>query len=278
MTSTVERPKRLLSKRDVFMAFVRWILLSHSAYNYQRLQGGAFATMMGPLLQKMYPDRPEEVREGLQRHMQFFNTEPRYGAVIHGLVIAMEEERAMGSDIPVDAISDIKTSLMGPLAGLGDTLHQALFIPIMLAICLGWASSGNLLGPILYPVAMVVAEITITYVSFMAGYRYGSDAIERILEGGLLRKITTGASVMGLMVVGTMIVRFVTVQVPLNITIGQTEIALGAGVFDMILPKLVPLLFAVITWRQLASGKSMLKVLLTLAAIGMVFGWLGVLG
>jgi mannose/fructose/N-acetylgalactosamine-specific phosphotransferase system component IID len=278
MTSTVERPKRLLSKRDVFMAFVRWILLSHSAYNYQRLQGGAFATMMGPLLQKMYPDRPEEVREGLQRHMQFFNTEPRYGAVIHGLVIAMEEERAMGSDIPVDAISDIKTSLMGPLAGLGDTLHQALFIPIMLAICLGWASSGNLLGPILYPVAMVVAEITITYVSFTAGYRYGSDAIERILEGGLLRKITTGASVMGLMVVGTMIVRFVTVQVPLNITIGQTEIALGAGVFDMILPKLVPLLFAVITWRQLASGKSMLKVLLTLAAIGMVFGWLGVLG
>ncbi len=277
-TLSVNSEKRLLSKRDVFMAFVRWILFSHSAYNYQRLQGGAFATMMGPLLEKLYPNQPEEVAEGLTRHMQFFNTEPRYGAVIHGLVIAMEEERAMGADIPLESISDIKTSLMGPLAGLGDTLHQALYIPIILAICLGWASTGNLLGPIFYPIAMVVAEIVITYTTFMAGYKRGHEAIETVLEGGLLRKLTTAASVMGLMVVGTMIVRFITVQVPLVLEVGQTTVALGPDVFDKILPNLIPLLVAIFSWRQLSKGKSMLRVLFTLAIAGMILGWAGILG
>jgi mannose/fructose/N-acetylgalactosamine-specific phosphotransferase system component IID len=127
--------------------------------------------MMWPLLEKFYPNDPEKVTEGLKRHMQFFNTEPRWGAVIHGLVIAMEEEKAMGADIPEDTIRDIKTSLMGPLAGLGDTLTQAIWRPLMLSICIGWAITGNMMGPVIYAIADFSFGTAITYWAFMSGYK-----------------------------------------------------------------------------------------------------------
>jgi len=45
----------------------------------------------------------------------FFNTEPNFGNVIHGTVIAMEEQRANGAAIDDDAINSVKSGLMGPM-------------------------------------------------------------------------------------------------------------------------------------------------------------------
>jgi mannose/fructose/N-acetylgalactosamine-specific phosphotransferase system component IID len=98
-----------------------------------------------------------------------------------------------------------------------------------------------------------------------------------MLESGLLKKITTATSIMGLMVVGTMICKFVTVKVPLTLSFGQAVVEVGPTL-DKIVPKLVPFVVSILTWRQLAKGRSMLRVLFTLALSGFVLGYLGVLG
>ncbi|MEG0528218.1 MAG: PTS system mannose/fructose/sorbose family transporter subunit IID, partial [Longicatena sp.] len=66
--------KRALTKRDVQKTAFFWHMTSHMTYNYQRLQAGSLASIMGPLFEKLYPNNQEKMIEGLQRHMLYFNT------------------------------------------------------------------------------------------------------------------------------------------------------------------------------------------------------------
>ena len=55
--------------------------------------------------------------------MQFFNTEATIGASSPVSCYRLEEDRANGAEIPDEVIASIKTGLMGPMAGIGDTLY-----------------------------------------------------------------------------------------------------------------------------------------------------------
>ena len=100
---------------------------------------------MAPIIEKLYGDDPEEYKAALERHMEFYNTEPHFGGVINGMVIAMEEQRANGAEISDEAINGIKTGLMGPFAGIGDTLWQGTLTPILLSIGISLSAGGSLL-------------------------------------------------------------------------------------------------------------------------------------
>ena len=155
------------------------------------MMGGAFASMMGPILKKLYPNNQDEVIDGLKRNTLFFNTEPLWGAVIPGLVVALEEQKSKDPEsISGETIINLKSSLMGPLAGIGDTLSQALFTPILLSICLGWASNGNILGPLVFSFGMFIYQNAVTSYTFGAGYRLGTTAVEKFLDSDLVNKIT----------------------------------------------------------------------------------------
>lgn len=142
--------KRSLTKKEVVKAFWRWTFFSHANYNYERLEATGLVFAMKPVIKKLYGDRPDEYKACIQRHMQFFNTEPHIGGVIPGIVLAMEEERANGAPITDEAINGVKTGLMGPFAGIGDTLWQGTLTPILLAFGISLGSQGNLLGPVIY--------------------------------------------------------------------------------------------------------------------------------
>src|SRR3970282_1750443 len=139
------RPEIRLERSDVQRAFWLWLLFSRANYNYERLQGTAFAHSMTPIIRKLY-HTPEEIKAALKRHLVFFNTEPNVGGVIHGAVIAMEEQRANAADIDDDAINGVKTGLMGPLAGVGDTISQGTITPILLSVGISLAAAGNWFG------------------------------------------------------------------------------------------------------------------------------------
>ena len=117
-----EDKKIHLSKKDVLKAFWKWTFFSHSNYNYERLQASGVLQSMSHLPEKLYPGDKEEQQKFMERHMSFYNTEPHFGGIINGMVVAMEEERANGANVTDDAINSVKTGLMGPMAGIGDTL------------------------------------------------------------------------------------------------------------------------------------------------------------
>lgn len=265
-----------LSKMDIEFAIFRWWIMSHLSYNYQRMQAGGFASMMGPILKKLYPNNHEAVVAGLKRHMMFFNTEPRWGAVIHGIVIALEEQKAKGGDIDESTIIDLKSSLMGPLAGIGDTISGALYKPVVLGICLGWAAAGSIMGPIVFACAMLGYDYTITRLSIKKGYQLGTTAVTTILEGGLFKKLTTFFSIMGLFVLGIMVCKFITVDFAWVPVLGGKEIVIK-DMMDKIVPKALPLAITIVSWQAIMRGYRVVNVLLALFVFALAGGALGLI-
>jgi len=273
----VDRPQVSLSKGDVQRSFWLWTFFSHANYNYERLQGTAFAQAMTPIIRRLYKD-PEEIKAALRRHLVFFNTEPNVGGVIHGAVIAMEEQRANGADIDDDAINSVKTGLMGPLAGIGDTISQGTITPILLTIGIGLATQGNILGPILYFVLEVGIMLGLAYFMWMQGYERGREGVTAMLRSGLLDRVIAGAGVLGNLVLGALAAQFVTLWIgwhPVTGTVqDQTQYFDIPGTVSSILPGLLPLLFVILTWWLLARRRvSPILLLGVYVAIAMIGAW-----
>ncbi|MCB6543821.1 PTS system mannose/fructose/sorbose family transporter subunit IID, partial [Desulfovibrio desulfuricans] len=70
----------------------------------------------------------------MRRHTSMFNTNCDWGSIIHGITISLEEQRALGhDDISPEVIQSLKLGLMGPLAGIGDSVDQGIVATIPLA-------------------------------------------------------------------------------------------------------------------------------------------------
>jgi PTS system mannose-specific IID component len=253
------RPAKKLERSDVQRAFWLWTFFSHANYNYERLQGTAFAQAMTPIIRKLY-DSPDEIKAALKRHLVFFNTEPNVGGVIHGAVIAMEEQRANGADIDDDAINSVKSGLMGPLAGVGDSISQGTITPILLSIGIGIAAAGQPFGAILYLVLEVGIMLALAYFMWMQGYDRGREGVTSMLRSGLLDRVLTGAGVLGNMVMGALTFQFVNIYLTLswNIDVGNGQTKLfdvNKDLLGAIMPGLLPLGFTLLTWWLLARRR-----------------------
>ena len=268
-----------LSKKDVVKAFWKWTFFSHSNYNYERLQASGVLQSMSHLPEKLYPDNKEEQKKFMERHMAFYNTEPHFGGIVNGMVIAMEEERANGAEITDDAINSVKTGLMGPFAGIGDTLWQGTLTPILLAFGISLGSQGNLLGPVIYTLLMFGIMFPVAYICWMKGYSLGKEGIEKILGGNQLQMLITGASAMGAIVLGALSAQFVTVKCSAIIKLGALKMNVQETVFDQLFQGILPLAVTLFTLYLLKNKKmKATTVMLILVVIGVVLGAVGFLG
>lgn len=268
-----------LTQKDVKKACHTWWLSSHLTYNYQRLQAGAMAAMMGPILDKLYEGDKEEISSGLKRHMLYFNTEPRFGAVIPGMVVALEEGKANAEDgaDETDIITELKTALMGPLAGIGDTISQGLVKQLLLSVSLGIAVEGNIAGALLWAIGFTAFDYVVTRVMFMKGYQLGIDSVDKVLDQNVINKLTTFLGIVGLSSLGVMICKFVPIQAitEFQVTSGTVNVN---DLLDKICPCLLPLLFTLGAYKLNKKGVSITKILLILVAVSFVGGALGILG
>ncbi|WP_231035101.1 PTS system mannose/fructose/sorbose family transporter subunit IID [Pectinatus frisingensis] len=265
-----------ITKFDLVRAYWMWNFFSHANYNYERLQATGFVQHLAPIIKKLYGDRPDEYKECIKRHMQFFNTEPYFGGVINGLVIAMEEDKANGAPITGDMISSIKTGLMGPFAGVGDTIWQGTLNPIFLAFGVTLASSGNLFGPAIYAVLMLLSLWGLGYFMFMRGYKLGKIGIQELMQGNLLNRILVAASCMGAITLGALSANFVKLSAPVVINIGESSINVQQKILDTLMPQLLSLILVLGTYwllkkKRMSATKSMI-ILVVIAIIGGLLG------
>ncbi len=268
-----------VTRGDLIRSWLLWTFFSHSTYNYERLQGVGFAHAMTPIIRRLY-HTPADISAALKRHLVFFNTDPVIGGVIHGAVIAMEEQRANGADIDDDAINSVKTGLMGPLAGIGDTIDQGAILNILLALGIGIAGvsrdgtvtgTGNVLGPILFLILVPVVFLSMAYVFWMQGYRRGRMFVLDVLRSGLLARVTLGASVLGNIVLGALAASFVTVFVGPTIHLEAADISIQHDILDKIMPGLLPLGLVLLTWyllRRRVHPVALLVAYLVIAIVG----------
>jgi mannose/fructose/N-acetylgalactosamine-specific phosphotransferase system component IID/mannose/fructose/N-acetylgalactosamine-specific phosphotransferase system component IIC len=266
-----------LEKKDIQKSYWLWQFFSHANYNYERMQGTAFAMAMSPILEKLYAKK-EELAQALQRHLVFFNTDPNIGSLIHGATIAMEERRAAGADIDDDAINSFKTGLMGPLAGIGDSLVQGIIIPLVVAIGISISLTGNVMGSLLVLIGLPIILMCIAYNSWMRGYTLGENAISSLLAGGRMKVWLGAAGILGTTVMGALIPRTVSFRTTIAFNVGQAPFDLQTDLFDSILPGLLPLALTIFCyWLTLKKVKTW-QILIGTAIVGFVGGALHIFG
>jgi PTS system mannose-specific IID component len=275
-----QEPKVRLTRGDLIRSWALWTFFAHANYSYERLQGTGFAHAMTPIIKRLYTT-PDEIRDALKRHLVFFNTEPNFGNVVHGTVIAMEEQRANGAAIDDDAINSVKSGLMGPMAGIGDTLSQSTITPILLALGIGIAggtasgsavptlsgATGNPLGAIIYMVLVSIVIVAIGYTAWMQGYSRGRSFVTEILKSGTIDRVLIGAGVLGNMVLGALAATFVVVNLAPTVTIAGAQMNLQASIIDPLFPGALALGLVVMTWWLLQRRVNPLALL----AIYLVF-------
>lgn len=267
--------EKKLTKKDLRKSFFSWHMFAQSCYNYERMQALGFCHSMTPILSRLY-DTEEEMSNGLKRHLTFFNTEANVGAFIPGMVAAMEEERANGADISDDMINGVKTGLMGPLAGVGDTITQGLVKTILIAMGVDLAAKGSAAGPILFAVLFTAYTLGLGYFMYFKGYTLGKSALNKIIGTNIMRRIEDALNILGLTVLGALVASRVNIVTPLTIQFQQTSIELQ-GLFDQIMPKMLSLIAVFAILRALKKDKSIVKILITLTIIGIVGAFIGIL-
>jgi mannose/fructose/N-acetylgalactosamine-specific phosphotransferase system component IID len=269
--------EKKVTQADLNKAWWIWIFFNLSAFSMERMQAPSFVYMISPILKRLYGDDPAEMQAALKRHMVFFNTEPQTGVIAHGVAIALEEQRANGAPFDAEAINSVKAGIMGPMAGIGDSMIPGTLIPILLAIGLGLSAGGSALGPIFYIVSYTAIILGISYWLFNFGYRYGMSSMRELAEGGF-RRVTTTLAVLGLTVAGAIGASTIALATPLAYTSGELTVSLQDKL-DQNFPKLLPLILTLWLWygmrrRGWPINRALLMTVLV-AFIGYLPGLLG---
>ena len=198
-----------LTKKDRMQVAWRSQFLQGS-WNYERMQNGGWCYSMIPAIKKLYPNKEDRVA-ALKRHLEFFNTHPYVASPVVGVTLALEEERANGAEIDGVAISGVKVGMMGPLAGVGDPVFWFTVRPILGALGASLALGGSILGPILFFVLWNLIRMGFIWYTQEFGYRVGTKITDD-LSGGLLQKVTRGASMLGMFIIGALVERWVSIK------------------------------------------------------------------
>ena len=230
-----------VDKKDIRKSWWIWYLGAEVSNSYERLQSLIFCASMTPVLKKLYKDKAE-LSEALKRHLNFYNTEGIAGSIVNGITIAMEEQKANNEQGSTDAaITGIKTGLMGPIAGIGDSIIWAAVMPIIIALFLPFAINGNALGAIMPIILYTGVTVLIGYYLCIKGYVIGKNSILQLLQDGMVKDLIDGASVLGLFMMGSLSASYIKIETPFKIAIANSQPIMIQEILNSIAPGLLEL-------------------------------------
>lgn len=256
-----------LTKKERNRVFLRWFFLPELCWNYETMQSAGVVITLGPTLRKIYDD-DEEYKEALLSHYMFFNTQPYMGNLIMGAALAMEAQEMEDKAAKREAISALKTGLMGPFAGLGDALFFVIPLTIFNAMAAYAALEGN--ATMMIPgLIFGFALIPVRYWLFNLGYTQGTKFLTTLSDK--LKSFTNAALILGMMVIGALMATVVTINVPFKITQGDFTMKVQ-DTLNMIVPNLLPAAFVMfIYWilgRKKMTSTKIIMIVLLIAFIG----------
>lgn len=236
--NTVSEKK--VTRLDLLKAWWKWCLAVEVPVSFDRMQALAFSYSINKILQKIYRDDPEELQEAMKRHVQMFNTNADWGSVIHGIIISLEEERAMGNEeITPEVMESLKIGLMGPLAGIGDSVDQGIVATIPLAIFVPMALNGSVLAAFIPALIYLAWSYGWSWFLFNKGYTLGKNSVMNILQSGTIKKVIDIASIVGLFMIGCLSAAYVKFSTVLEFANDAGKVSLQE-ILDGMLPNLLP--------------------------------------
>lgn len=258
--------ERKLTKQDINKVYVRNLFALQFGWNYEKMQGLGYTYVIMPALKRLYGDDPEKMKRALKMQSSYFNTTPGTSHLIVGADMALEEEIGIESE---EAVSALKTGLMGPLAGVGDTLFIAIYRAIVFSIAAYVAMQGNPVG-LIVPLLACAAVLWVRYKFTWMGYQSGRKLATGFADS--IAPITEAASILGLTVVGALIPSVVNYSTNLAFTMGDVTFAVQ-DMLDKIMPKMLPLGIVMLSYWLLGKKKiNSTKLIFILLGLGMILG------
>ena len=241
-----------ITKKDLMSIYIRSLSLEYS-WNYERQQHMGYCFAMLPAIKRIYEKKEAQI-EAARRHMEFFNTTPYVSTAIMGISAAMEESNADNADFDTSSINSVKVALMGPLAGIGDSM----FWGTLRVIATG-----------------IIPAYLVRYWCLKFGYGFGTSFLNKVEESGLMPKLTYCAAVIGLMVIGAMIPNMINIQIAGSLGAVDSATAVQ-GSLDGIMPSLLPLMMTLGVYGLLQKKVKVSWVLVILTSLGIIGALFGI--
>lgn len=261
-----------LSKKDIRRVYYRWWFQSQICFNYETMQSAGVVGAIGPIIEKLYGKNKELVKQKLKQYFQFFNINPYMGNAIMGSVVALEETKEENATETANAL---KTGLMGPLSGIGDSIFYVIPMSVLGAIAAYMAKSGSAVG-LGIAVAFTLVMLWVRSKLFDIGYSTGVNFITS--KKAVFDKLTQSASILGLVVIGGLLASMVNVKVPYIFQYGDVKTNIQ-DILDSIMPKLLPLMMTFFAYWILGKKKmttvKLVFIIIAIAILGSVTGILG---
>lgn len=243
-------------------------------YNWEKMQALAFLYTMIPVINKFYPNKEDRI-EGYKRHWELFNTTPTVSGFITGLAASMEKQGAEDPNFDKASINAVKTSLMGPFAGIGDSIFQSTWRVITMGIGLSMAAGGNILGTIMFLVLYNALAIPVRFAGPYIGYGLGAKFMSEAAENGVMGFVTKAASIVGLMTVGAMTATMVSVKIGYVFKMNGAEQSIQ-DMLDSIFPCLLPLLLTLGCFKLLNKNVKPTTLIFTIMLVGIAGKYIGI--
>lgn len=272
ITKNLSKEERKMLRKAFWRSFTLYAAVSPAK------QGASgFCYSMMPFIDSFYKDKPEEKKAALVRSMSYFNTTIPCSTFIMGLTASMEKKNSEQEDFDANSINAVKSSLMGPLAGIGDSIFWGVLRVIAAGIAVGLGMSGNIMAPVVFLLLFNVPSILIRYYGTFLGYRLGSEYIQKMYESGLMSILTKCASIVGLVMVGGMTAGMVTFQSKYELMMEGSSILNLQSMLDQIFVGIVPLGLTLLCYYLLKKKNiSVTMLIIGVILLGILLSCLGI--
>jgi len=259
-----------ISKKTKNRVLFRWMLNGGASLNYEKMMGMSYCYSLMPFLKENYKDDPDGLQKAVKTHLQFFNTNPYVAPYVIGVNIGIEEVEKANS---IDTIAALKTGLMGPLAGLGDSVFVVIPWTIFGAIAANMALDGSVIGIAIWLlVTWILKALGIPL--FKGGLKSGTNLLSSIETK--LKAITESISVLGLMVVGALIPTAIKANIGFTFKQGSLKMT-GNEILDQIMPGLIPAVLVFAVYYLLGKKVKPIYIILLIMALSVGLYVLGIL-
>lgn len=259
--------ENIMTDKDLKKMFWRAQLLGVSG-NAERGGNIGYLYSMLPFLRKKYKNGTDAEKSlAMQRHLEYMVTHHVAQFVLLGTSMALEETT---EETDKDVVTTTKVSLMGPLAGLGDSILSYTWLAICGSIGASLAMNGSLLGPIVMLFMINIVWMPLKYYGLTMGYKKGISLLNSDNSKNLISRISTGANAMGTITVAALVVNNVKIQSALEFELGKDNVLNIQEMLDKILPNLLPVLltFFCYIFLKKTNGKHVVSLIIGLLVVG----------
>ena len=234
-----ENTYRKVPKTMLWRCWFWFMFLHMTCQTFDRGYGNAFTAAIVPILRYLYKgcaDEEAQIREGLQRTRNYYLCEQSFSGVLFAIIVGMEEKKAHGENVNGDMIFATKNGIMGPMSGMGDTIHGSTIRQFGIAVTILLCLSGNVAGSVLMLIAINISPFATAFLNVNRGYREGSAFVLNLLKNGKLQGIAHAASTMNMFIMGGVAAAYVSIRT--GLVFGGVSIQ---NILDLALPGILVL-------------------------------------